>query len=48
MQAYIREHRALVKLCPAGASLPHPEAFYSELFSVANALISQKKTPRDY
>jgi hypothetical protein len=48
MQDFIKAQRSLGNLCPPNSELPHPEKFYTELFSVANALISKKKTPRDY
>ena len=40
MQAYIKDHRYILKQLPADSHLPHPENFYSELFSVATALVS--------
>lgn len=50
VQAYIKALRSLGNLFPpnSGLGLPHPETFYIELFSTANALINKKKSPRDY
>lgn len=48
-QNYTREHRAILKQPGVPeASLPHPEVFYFDVFSAAFALVSQRKSPRDY
>ena len=48
VQSYIKAQRYLGNFLPPNLQLPHPESFYIELFSIANALISKKKSPRDY
>lgn len=45
-QSYTKQHRALVKNVKA-EDLPHPESYYSDLFSTAFALINSRKT-RDW
>ena len=42
-QSYMREHRALVKTVTM-ENLPHPEAFYADIFSNAYNLLNSRKT----
>ena len=52
VQAYIKAQRSLGNIITSmttnHSELPHPESFYIELFTIANALISKKKSPRDF
>ena len=45
IQNYGKQHKMLVK--DAG-KLPHPEAFYFEVFTAAYGLVSQRKSPQNY
>jgi hypothetical protein len=49
MQNYAKAHKSIIK--QEGLiekNLPHKETFYFDVFSAAFALVSQRKSPRDF
>ena len=49
IQAYTKEHRSILK-SPGlvDKELPHSDTFYFDLFMSAFALVSQRKSPKEY